>query len=620
MRLCFLTASRANAFMNEILEALGAAVAEQGVPVEFATDRYPGFSDDCVYVLIPHEFFVCAPGAGAPTAGHLRRTVALCVEQPGTPWFEETFHWAQQLGGVADIRRPTVDALGRRGLSAVHVPLGYTERWDRWRGDEDASRPLDVLYLGSAEERRERHLAGYARTLAPRRYRLLVSSPEAKPQASPSFVLGEDKYELLRSATVLLNIHREQAEGLEWPRVLEAICNGCVVVTERSLDLAPLRAGEHVLAGRAESLGLLADRLLDDPDRLAAMRRDAYDFIRAELPMSRGAERLAELARDVVARPLGRQRTTRLILRPPPPADALRLEESVSPLRAALRRLVVEMGETRRELDELRDGMSPAPADTAPALLARTPAWAAEPPRVTVAIPLHNYAVEVLDALRSVAASEYEDYEILVLDDASTDRSVDAVREYLDARPWLPATLLSAARNAGLARTRNLLARQARTELLFVLDADNGLYPHGLRRLVEALDSDPEAAFAYPIIAVQERGRPVGLLSRHDWDPALLREHNPIDAMALLRRDALLDLGGYCEDPRLRLGWEDYDLWCQVAEHGGHGVHVPEILAWYRRTGHSLLAATNLDHSEMRSVIESRAPRLFSGSAPSRDR
>ena len=58
--------------------------------------------------------------------------------------------------------------------------------------------------------------------------------------------------------------------------------------------------------------------------------------------------------------------------------------------------------------------------------------------------------------------------------------------------------------------------------------------------------------------------------------------------MALLRRDQLLDLGGYADDLRL-YGWEDYELWCRAAERGLRGVLVPEILMRYRRADHSML-------------------------------
>jgi glycosyltransferase involved in cell wall biosynthesis len=230
---------------------------------------------------------------------------------------------------------------------------------------------------------------------------------------------------------------------------------------------------------------------------------------------------------------------------------------------------------------------------------------------VTVGISLHNYESHVRDALESVAASEYADYELVVVDDESTDRSADVVEAFLAEHPSLPAALGVHGSNQGLARTRNAITEHARGELVFVLDADNGIYPGALGRLVEALDEHPDAAFAYPTIAVREGERPAGLLSYHGWDLDLLRVTNYIDAMALVRRDALVDLGGYWGDPRV-VGWEDYDLWCRVAEAGGRGVHVPEILAWYRKTGHSMVSLTALDVTVARSLIAARAPSVLS--------
>ena len=80
--------------------------------------------------------------------------------------------------------------------------------------------------------------------------------------------------------------------------------------------------------------------------------------------------------------------------------------------------------------------------------------------------------------------------------------------------------------------------------------------------------------------------------------------------MPLIRRDALVAVGGFCPDPRL-MGLEDYDLWCQIAQRGWRGVHVPEILAWYRRSTHSMLSITSLDASDVRALLSARAPTLF---------
>jgi hypothetical protein len=325
--------------------------------------------------------------------------------------------------------------------------------------------------------------------------------------------------------------------------------------------------------------------------------------------MATGARRLIDVAKDVAGSRL-RGDGAQGLRREPMNGASDPVDDALAPLRSALKRVLIESGETRRDLAELRAGRADDRRGLALETVARTPAWDIREPRVTVGISLHNYESEIEDALSSLAASDYQDYEVLVLDDASTDQSIEVARRFLEEHPWMPATLMANSRNAGLPRTRNTMAKHARGDLFLVLDADNGVYPHGLRLLVEALDADPGAKFAYPLIAVQEQGEPVGLLSRHGWDPSLLREENFIDAMALIRRDALLEIGGFCEDPRL-LGFEDYDLWCQVAERGWRGVHVPEILAWYRRTGHSMTSIAALDGSELRSLLSARAPRVF---------
>lgn len=609
--LCFLDASGGNAFMTELLEAVAGAVADEGVPVSFQADRYPPFRDGVVYVVIPHEFFELAPGGGEPTPAQLRRTVGLCVELPGTTWFAASCRHAPRLGAVVDIREGTARQLRMAGIPCTHAPLGYTEAWDHWHRDESAVRPLDVTYMGSTEGLRDEQLAGYAPTLAGRETRLLIAPAKPKPAASPSFLLGPEKFELLRSSKTLLNLHREHAEALEWPRVLQAICNGCVVVTERSVDMAPLVPGEHLVAGRPASLAALAEFLIEDPDELRRLRLGAYDFVRAELPMSTGAQRLIEVA-EGLARTRLRPQTAAPVPDPPGPdpleAAAEMVEDAILPVQRAIKRVLLETREARRA--EARA----AAGDARVEVVSATSAYASAEPRVTVAISLHNYESEVGAAMRSVAGSDYEDYELLVLDDASTDDSAGAVQRFMRDHDWLPASLLRHTANEGLAGTRNTLTAHARGELVFVLDADNGVYPQALGRLVAALDADPGAAFAYPMIAAHDDRGPVWVLSRFGWDPELLVEDNFVDAMALIRRRALVDVGGYCADPRLG-GWEDYDLWCQFAERGWRGVQVPELLAWYRRSGHSMLSTSASDFVEARSVIAARAPEVFVGGA-----
>jgi GT2 family glycosyltransferase len=96
------------------------------------------------------------------------------------------------------------------------------------------------------------------------------------------------------------------------------------------------------------------------------------------------------------------------------------------------------------------------------------------------------------------------------------------------------------------------------------------------------------------------------------WEPERLRHCNYVDAMAMLRRSSVLELGGYSEDIRL-YGWEDYDLWCRIAERGGYGVFVPEILCRYRQNEHSMLSVSELDATEAVSLMRERSPSVWAG-------
>jgi GT2 family glycosyltransferase len=140
-----------------------------------------------------------------------------------------------------------------------------------------------------------------------------------------------------------------------------------------------------------------------------------------------------------------------------------------------------------------------------------------------------------------------------------------------------------------------------------MLDADNEVYPTAIGRLVEALDDDRDAVFAYSILEEVTHGKPTGLRSGGPWNPAALRHGNYIDAMSLLRRRRVLELGGYTDDVRL-YGWEDFDLWCRIADHGGRGAFVPQILCRYHQGEHSMLTVTNIDLRAMWGVLRKRYP------------
>jgi glycosyltransferase involved in cell wall biosynthesis len=293
-------------------------------------------------------------------------------------------------------------------------------------------------------------------------------------------------------------------------------------------------------------------------------------------------------------------------------------------LRAGLKDSRLEMLGLRRQLARMEATLRSPRREPPPLVerVAETRAWGARrDAQITSITALYNYANLIGEALDSLAANDCAEVEAVIVDDGSSDGSAEAVREWMAGHEDVAMLLVRHPINRGLGAARNTAADFARGRYCFVLDADNILYPRCLERLVAALEEDPEATFAYPILEafgmvdsyVEVGGSP--LVSYFGWEPGRLRFANYIDALSMIRSDRLRELGGYTTDRRLH-GWEDYDLWCRIVERGGHGRQVPEILARYRVSPTSMRSLTNLSEADAMTALIERNPKLMEGVIP----
>ena len=206
---------------------------------------------------------------------------------------------------------------------------------------------------------------------------------------------------------------------------------------------------------------------------------------------------------------------------------------------------------------------------------------------VTVAIPLHDYAHTILKTLESVRAQSLAELDLVIIDDASTDRSLEVALGWTRAYAgrFNRVSVIRNHANAGLGSTRNAAFSAAETPYVLPLDADNLLRPRCCQELLAAMQRSG-CAFAYPVI--QEFGGRTGLMGTDPYHPSRFVGGNYIDAMALIARSAWSAAGGYAS---MRQGWEDYDFWCAVAEVGLGGYAMGgEPLADYRVHAASMLA------------------------------
>jgi glycosyltransferase involved in cell wall biosynthesis len=220
--------------------------------------------------------------------------------------------------------------------------------------------------------------------------------------------------------------------------------------------------------------------------------------------------------------------------------------------------------------------------------------------QVCVLISLYNYQNCIVEALSSVFKQTLTTIDLVIIDDLSKDDSRRVTLRWLlhhKAR-FNNISFCSHHRNSGLSTTRNTGFTLAQTPYVFVLDADNSIYPRCLATLLGAVTTG-KAGFAYCIIERYNSGdgepNEVPLMGVEPWlGKAGLTHGNYLDAMALISKAAWHQAGGY---GMVKFGWEDYDLWCTFAELGVIGAHVPEILCRYRVHKTSMLNTMSRSNS-----------------------
>lgn len=204
------------------------------------------------------------------------------------------------------------------------------------------------------------------------------------------------------------------------------------------------------------------------------------------------------------------------------------------------------------------------------------------PPKVTVLLPAYNGGELLRAAIDSVLAQTYEDFELLVVDDCSSDGSDRLVAGYRDPR----VRLLRNEENLGQIATLNRGLEHARGEYVARLDQDDACMPERLERQVAVLDAEPMIGVVGSFMDVHDDDGHVVWRARRRVDDAadfaflalanLLPVAHPT---VLFRRAVALELGGY--DGSIRFA-EDQDLWRRFALAGYRVQVVPEALVRYR--------------------------------------
>jgi glycosyltransferase involved in cell wall biosynthesis len=196
-------------------------------------------------------------------------------------------------------------------------------------------------------------------------------------------------------------------------------------------------------------------------------------------------------------------------------------------------------------------------------------------PLISVVMPVYNALPFLDDSVNSILTQTFNDFEFVIFDDASTDGSVERLREWAarDAR----IQLYESKTQLGLSGSSNAVVARSRASILARMDADDIAHPDRLRRQYAIVEREPDVAVVGTLcIGIDASGRQVR--PRDRW--RLLRRSAYIPfphGSAMFRREVFNLVGGYDDAP----GGEDQLLFSKMAAHG-RVLTLPDVLYSYR--------------------------------------
>jgi glycosyltransferase involved in cell wall biosynthesis len=199
--------------------------------------------------------------------------------------------------------------------------------------------------------------------------------------------------------------------------------------------------------------------------------------------------------------------------------------------------------------------------------------------KVSVLVPLYNQGKFVAETLESVFAQTYKDFEVVCVNDASTDDSLAVVTKFADR-----VRVFSNPVNRGLPVTRNIALRHSIGDLILPLDSDDWIEPTYLEKTVARMTEGVGVVSTWIHIfglGRESTGAPGS--SYPIFAPTLeqITTGNTLAVCSLVRREALLEVSGWPED--FTRGSEDWALWASIVLTGKWRVDVvPEYLFHYR--------------------------------------
>ncbi|MEW6518344.1 MAG: glycosyltransferase [Thermodesulfobacteriota bacterium] len=225
-------------------------------------------------------------------------------------------------------------------------------------------------------------------------------------------------------------------------------------------------------------------------------------------------------------------------------------------------------------------------------------------PLVSVYITNHNYGNFIEQAINSVLKQTLQDFEVIIIDDGSTDHSREIIARY----EKLPQVVAIYQQNKGLNVTNNIALRAARGKYLMRLDADDYLDENALMIMADTLKRNPDIGLVFPdYYHVTSEGEIIEIIRRHDFDQVTLFDQPAHGACTMVRKRCLEEIGGYDESFSCQDG---YYLWMKFIQlFPVKNINLP--LFYYRQHGKSLTKNENRILETRSKIVEKQSLKSF---------
>ena len=217
--------------------------------------------------------------------------------------------------------------------------------------------------------------------------------------------------------------------------------------------------------------------------------------------------------------------------------------------------------------------------------------------RVSVIVPLYNKAPYIRECLASVFAQRYQNFEVIVVDDGSTDDG------HIEVLHW-PARLIRIS-NSGPVFARNLGFANSTGDFILPLDADDWVDPTYLEKTVPICK---EYGVGFVSTDMVRFGKVNDILPARSLTLEEEKNANEIPCCSVVKREAFVQAEGYNQTAN---GYEDWDLWIDILKRGWTHRVVNESLFHYRVTGNSNNARADERREELIKAIHGLHPEIY---------